>query len=198
MWGGLSEANPPTPRCMFNIKTFLSTLTPSPGVYQMLNEKGEVIYVGKAKNLKKRVSSYFKATVDQAKTAVLVKHIHDIKIIITQNESEALILENNLIKQFRPRYNILFKDDKSYPYLIFSKHAFPRLDYLRSHKTPHSEYFGPYPNGSGVQETLHLMEKLFLLRNCSDSFFAHRLRPCLQYHIKLCSAPCVGYIAQEK
>jgi excinuclease ABC subunit C len=179
---------------MFDVKHFLQTLTSSPGVYQMFDNQGKIIYVGKAKNLKKRLSSYFRVHVDLPKTAALVKQIADIQIIITQNENEALLLENNLIKQYAPRYNILFKDDKSYPYLIFSTHEFPRLDLLRTQKTPKGEYFGPFSNTNAVRYSLQLIEKLFLLRNCSDSFFAHRSRPCLQYHIKRCSAPCVGLI----
>ena len=164
----------------------------------MLDSAGHVLYVGKAKNLKKRVSSYFRVQVDHPKTRALVKHIAEIKILITQDENEALLLENNLIKQYRPRYNILFKDDKSYPYLIFSKHTYPRLDSLRTQKTPAGEYFGPFSNSFAVRRTLQLIEKLFLLRNCSDSFFAHRSRPCLQYHIKRCSAPCVQLIDPEQ
>ncbi len=180
---------------MFNAKEFLSTVSNAPGVYQMFDAAGNILYVGKAKNLKKRLSSYFRAQVDQPKTSVLVKHIESIRIIITQSENEALILENNLIKAHKPRYNILFKDDKNYPYLVFSQHRFPRLDLIRTHKTPQGEYFGPFSNSSAVKQTLHLIEKLFLLRNCSDSFFANRSRPCLQYHIKRCSAPCVNNIS---
>ncbi|MCD6047143.1 MAG: excinuclease subunit [Gammaproteobacteria bacterium] len=183
---------------MFDAKNFLANTPHAPGVYQMLDAVGTIIYIGKAKDLRKRVSSYFRAQVDQPKTAVLVKQICDIKLIITQSENEALILENNLIKQHRPRYNILFKDDKNYPYLIFSKHTFPRLDLIRTHKTPQGEYFGPYSNSTAVREILQLSEKLFLLRNCADGFFAHRSRPCLQYHIKRCSAPCVGLISVEE
>lgn len=182
---------------MFNIKNFLATLTTAPGVYQMLDSAGDILYVGKAKNLKKRVSSYFRIHVDHPKTQVLVKHIAEIKILITQDENEALLLENNLIKQYRPRYNILFKDDKSYPYLIFSQHTYPRLDSVRTHKTPVGEYFGPFSNSFAVRRTLQFIEKLFLLRNCSDHFFANRSRPCLQYHIKRCSAPCVGLISSK-
>ncbi|MBM3887259.1 excinuclease ABC subunit UvrC, partial [Candidatus Dependentiae bacterium] len=175
----------------------LAHLPSLPGVYQMLDAYDEIIYVGKAKNLKKRVASYFKASHENSKTAVLVKHIRDIRTIVTASENEALLLENNLIKQFRPRYNILFKDDKSYPYLIFSNHCFPRLDLIRTQKTPKEAYFGPYSDGGAARQTVQLVEKLFQLRNCSESFFAHRSRPCLQYHIKRCSAPCVGYIDQK-
>ncbi len=182
---------------IFDFKNFLKNLTNASGVYQMLDENKNIIYVGKAKSLKKRLQSYFRSEVDSVKTASLVRRIADIKIIVTQTENEALLLENNLIKAWRPRYNILFKDDKSYPYLAFSHHSFPRLDYFRSHKTPKGEYFGPYANSYAVKKVLYLIEKIFLLRNCSDSFFNHRSRPCLQYHIKRCSAPCVKYIAEE-
>lgn len=182
---------------MFDFKKFLANLTTAPGVYQMLDHNAEILYVGKAKNLKKRISSYFRARVDHPKTKALVKQIADIRILITQDENEALLLENNLIKQYRPRYNILFRDDKSYPYLIFSQHIYPRLDILRSQKTPQTEYFGPFSNSFAVRQTLQLIEKLFLLRNCSDNFFAHRTRPCLQYQIKRCSAPCVQLISRE-
>lgn len=183
---------------MFNSEEFLQRLTTEPGVYQMLDDKEQVIYVGKAKNLKKRVSSYFRKNLDYSKTTVMVKRIHDIRIIVTQTENEALILENNLIKKFRPRYNILFKDDKSFPYLLLTQQEFPRLVYYRGNKKTAGDYFGPYPNGWAVRETLKLLQKIFLLRNCSDSFFAHRSRPCLQYYIKRCSGPCVGLIDQDK
>ena len=182
---------------MFDSKRFLENLTNAPGVYQMLDASGTIIYVGKAKNLKKRLTSYFRKALDSIKTAQLVSKIAEIKLTITQSENEAYILENNLIKAWRPRYNILFKDDKSYPYLIFSQDAFPRLDYIHSHKTPKGDYFGPFANGYAVKQSLQWLEKIFLLRNCSNHFFAHRSRPCLQYHIKRCSAPCVNYISQE-
>ena len=180
-----------------SVKDFLRSLTTAPGVYQMLDQAGQIIYIGKAKNLKNRVSSYFQKNLSSAKTMALVKQIHDIRIIITHNENEALLLENNLIKQHKPRYNILFKDDKSYPYLIFSHHPFPRLDLIYSHKTPKQTYFGPFSNKYAVKQTLQIIEKLFLLRNCNDRFFAHRSRPCLQYQIKRCSAPCVNLITPE-
>lgn len=178
----------------FDPKNFLKHLTEAPGVYQMLDHQGQILYVGKAKNLKKRVSSYFRQQLDHPKTQVLVKKIADIRIIATQTENEALLLENNLIKQHRPRYNILFKDDKSFPYIHLTHQTFPRLMLYRSHQKPKGDYFGPYVNAHAVREAVNLLQKLFLLRNCSDSFFHHRSRPCLQYHIKRCSAPCVGYI----
>jgi len=180
-----------------NLKVFLKNLSESPGIYQMLDSTGKVIYVGKAKNLKKRVSSYFNKNHPEGKTRVLVGQIENIEIIITQTESEALILENNLIKKFKPRYNIIFRDDKSYPYLYLSKKDFPELQTYRGIKKKSGQSFGPYPSFSSTREMKKLIQKIFLLRDCSDSFFANRSRPCLQYQIGRCSAPCVGKISQE-
>ena len=182
---------------MFAPHDFLKHATESPGIYQMLDAKGTVIYVGKAKNLKKRLASYFRREVDNFKTAALVKKIADIRLIITPNENEALLLEAQLIKQYRPHYNILFKDDKSFPYLHLSTHAYPRLELHRSHQRPVGDYFGPYPSSQAVREALDLLQKLFLIRPCSDRFFANRSRACLQHHIKRCSAPCIQAISQN-
>lgn len=181
----------------FNASDFLKHVTEAPGIYQMLDQSGTIIYVGKAKNLKKRLASYFRDQVDSAKTAALVKKIADIRLIATPTENDALLLETHLIKQYRPRYNILFRDDKSFPYLHLTTHAYPRLNLYRSHQKPQGDFFGPYVSGQAVREALDLLQKLFQLRSCSDSFFSHRSRPCLQYHIKRCSAPCVGYISPE-
>lgn len=182
----------------FDAKAFIKTLTTQPGVYQMHNAEGEVIYVGKAKNLKKRVSSYFQKQHTSAKTTALVKQIQHIQIIITNSENEALLLENNLIKKFRPRYNVLFRDDKSYPYIYLSEHAdFPRLEFQRGTKSPKGRYFGPYMSSGVVRETLQLLQKLFQIRQCDDTFFHNRSRPCLQYHIKRCSGPCVNLVSVE-
>lgn len=181
----------------FDARDFIQHLTESPGVYQMLDASEHILYVGKAKNLKKRVASYFRSQVDHPKTAALVKKIAAIRIIKTPTENAALLLENNLIKQYRPRYNILFKDDKSFPYLHLTAHPYPRLVFYRGAHKPAGDYFGPYASSHAVREALNLLQKLFLIRPCADSFFAHRSRPCLQYHIKRCSAPCVGAITLD-
>jgi excinuclease ABC subunit C len=174
---------------------FIRTLTTHPGIYQMLGKTGEVLYVGKAKNLKKRVSSYFQRQTSNAKTTALVKHITGINVIVTASENEALLLENTLIKQLKPKYNVLFRDDKSYPYIFISGHPdYPRLDFYRGSKSQKGRYFGPYPSTLAVREALHLIQKLFKIRQCQDSFFRHRSRPCLQYYIQRCSGPCVGLI----
>jgi len=193
-------------RCSSNIKNMLKTLTSSPGVYQMFDVQNKIIYVGKAINLKKRVSSYFQKNPDSEKLASLVKHIDHIKVIITENEIEAFLLENQFIKQFQPRYNILMRDDKSYPYIIISKQAVPRISFQRGVKyennssktSKNADIYGPYPSTIAVRETLKLLQKIFKLRTCHDAFFKHRTRPCLLYQIKLCSAPCVEYITTEQ
>ncbi|MFU8797489.1 MAG: excinuclease ABC subunit UvrC [Gammaproteobacteria bacterium] len=175
------------------------TLPTLPGIYQMLGSTGEVLYVGKAKNLKKRVSSYFQRHSAHSKTAALVKNIVDINIMVTSSETEALLLENTLIKQLKPKYNILFRDDKSYPYIFLSANAdYPRLDFYRGSKKQPGRYFGPYPSTLAVREAIHLIQKLFKIRQCQDSFFRHRARPCLQYYIQRCSAPCVNLITPEE
>jgi excinuclease ABC subunit C len=183
----------------FDSDSFLKNLTSRPGVYCMQDEEGKVIYVGKAKNLKKRVSSYFKrGQADSPKTQVMVKQIENIEVTVTHTENEALILENNLIKSYKPRYNILFRDDKSYPYLYLSTdHKYPLFRYHRGALKGNGKFFGPYPGAGSVRSTLNLLQKLFLVRSCEDSVFANRSRPCLQYQIKRCTAPCVGYISEE-
>lgn len=179
----------------FDPKKFVKDLTSRPGVYRMLDHQGRVIYVGKARNLKKRVASYFSRTELPTKTQALVRQITDIQIIVTHTETEALILENNLIKELKPRYNILLRDDKSYPYIYLSlSQQYPRLSYHRGARREKGRYFGPYPGAGAVRETLNILQKLFLVRQCEDSFFSNRSRPCLQYQIKRCSAPCVGKI----
>ena len=182
----------------FNPKRFVSGLTSRPGVYQMLGSDGEVLYVGKAKNLKKRVASYFLRASGSTRIESMVDQIHDIAIHVTDTENQALLLESSLIKRHRPRYNIVFRDDKSYPYLVITgDHAYPRIRFHRgSRKKPH-RYFGPYPNAGSVRRTLDSLQKLFQLRPCSDSFFANRSRPCLQHQIKRCSAPCVQAITED-
>src|SRR5262249_6177067 len=140
-------------------------------------------------------ASYFQRSNKDPKTAALVSQIHSIQVIVTQSENEALLLENNLIKELQPHYNVLFRDDKSYPYLYLSNHPdFPRLDFYRGDRKLPGRYFGPYPNATVVRESLSLLQKIFQIRQCSDVFFRNRSRPCLQYHIKRCTAPCVGYV----
>lgn len=179
----------------FDSASVIRSLPSQPGVYLMLNGKGEIIYVGKAKNLKKRVSSYFQKTHANIKTSYLVTQIQDIQVTLTSSELEAFLLEINLIKKYRPRYNVYFRDDKTYPYLYMSsKDDFPRLSLYRGVKNKSGDYFGPYPNKYAARETVRLLQKLFKLRVCEDTFFRNRSRPCLQYQIKRCSAPCVGYI----
>lgn len=166
-----------------------------PGVYQMINSEGQVIYVGKARNLKKRVSSYFQKRHLDTKTSVMLSQVVDIQITLTSSANEALLLEDNLVKQFKPRYNILLRDDKSYPYLFLSSEEdFPRLDFHRGAKKNTGHYYGPYPSAGAVRDNLALIQKLFKLRQCNNNFFSHRSRPCLQYQIQRCTAPCVNYV----
>lgn len=181
----------------FDPRSYVRQLTSRPGVYRMLDADGEVLYVGKAKNLKKRVSSYFLRASGNAKTESMVDQIAGIEVTVTHTEDEALVLESTLIKKLRPRYNIYLRDDKSYPYLFISTDQdYPRVSYHRGSRKRPGRYFGPFPSGAAVRQTQNTIHKLFRLRNCDDSFFANRSRPCLQYQIKRCSAPCVGYISQ--
>ena len=183
----------------FEHKTFLKTLTQRPGVYQMLDGDGAVLYVGKAKNLKNRVSSYFRKTGLTSKTAALVKRIGEIDVTVTETETEALILEHNLIKQYRPPFNILMRDDKSYPYIFLSdKDTWPRLAFHRGAKKAKGSYFGPFPSVHAVRESMSFLQKTFKVRQCEDSFFKNRSRPCLQYQIKRCTAPCVEMISAQE
>ena len=180
----------------FDSAAFLKTLTSRPGVYRMIDITDTVIYVGKAKNLKKRVSSYFLKMGLTSKNRVMVAQIAHIETTVTHTENEALILENNLIKELMPRYNILLRDDKTYPYLFISSDAFPRIGLHRGAKRKKGRYFGPYPSAGAVRESLHLLQKLFPIRQCDDSYYQNRSRPCLQYQIKRCTAPCVGLISE--
>jgi excinuclease ABC subunit C len=184
----------------FDIDAFLKNLTERPGVYMMKDAEDQIIYVGKAKNLKRRVSSYFKKRHDAIKTEAMVAQIASIEVTVTDTESEALILENTLIKRHKPRYNILFRDDKSYPYIFVSTgKKFPSLSYHRGAKRRVGRYFGPFPNASAVHQTLHAIQKIFPVRQCAESVFNHRSRPCLQYQIKRCSGPCVdGLVTKEE
>jgi excinuclease ABC subunit C len=181
----------------FNHKTFLETLTHRPGVYRMLNQEGQVLYVGKAKDLSRRVSSYF-TKASNKRIAMMVSQIADIAITVTQTESEALLLENNLIKEHQPRYNVLLRDDKSYPYIFLSDDEFPRLSFHRGAKNKPGQFFGPYPSSGAVRETLKLLQKLFPVRQCENSYYANRSRPCLQYQIGRCTAPCVGFVSDAR
>ncbi len=183
----------------FDPKTFLDSLPANPGIYKMINAQGRVLYVGKARSLKDRVRSYFRPPAQlDTKTRALMTQVHRVDITIAANENEALLLESTLIKALRPRYNILLKDDKSYPYLFLSAHPnFPLLQIHRGTQREKGEYFGPYPSVRSVYETLDLLQKLFKVRQCSDVFFKNRTRPCLQYQIKRCTAPCVNYIDED-
>ncbi|MHB2094524.1 excinuclease ABC subunit UvrC [Pantoea dispersa] len=183
---------------VFNSKAFLSTVTSQPGVYRMYDATGTVIYVGKAKDLKKRLSSYFRTQVGSRKTEVLVSNIHNIDVTVTHTETEALLLEHNYIKLYQPRYNVLLRDDKSYPYIFLSGDPHPRLAMHRGAKHAKGEYFGPFPNGYAVRETLALLQKVFPIRQCENSVYRNRSRPCLQYQIGRCLGPCVAGLVSEE
>ena len=183
----------------FDHQTFLKSLTQRPGIYQMLDGEGGVLYVGKAKNLKKRVTSYFRKSGLPVKTAALVKRILQIDVTVTETETEALILEHNLIKQYRPPFNILMRDDKSYPYIFLSdKDTWPRLSFHRGPKKAKGTYFGPFPSVHAVRDSMSFLQKTFKVRQCEDVFFKNRSRPCLQYQIKRCTAPCVDFVDKDE
>ncbi|WP_423809287.1 excinuclease ABC subunit UvrC [Photobacterium phosphoreum] len=182
---------------VFDAQSFLKTVTHQPGVYRMYDASGEVIYVGKAKDLKKRLASYFRTNVAAEKTRALVKNINKVDVTVTHTETEALILEHNYIKQYLPKYNVLLRDDKSYPYILLSASKHPRLSIHRGVKRRKGEYFGPYPDVSAVRESLHLMQKIFPIRQCEDSIYANRSRPCLMYQIGRCSGPCVAGLVSD-
>ena len=182
----------------FNGKAFAARLPTRPGVYLMKDETGQPLYVGKARNLRKRVASYFDARPKIERIMNMVARIRQIEVSLTRTEAEALLLENEWIKSLRPRYNILLRDDKSYPWIVLTTgHEYPQIAFHRGARDKKKSYFGPYPSAGSVRESINLIQKLFRIRNCEDSYFSHRNRPCLQYQIRRCTAPCVGLVSQQ-
>src|SRR5580698_3439738 len=182
----------------FDPKTYVDSLPGRPGVYRMLDSDGQILYVGKARNLKSRVASYFQPSNVQPKVQALIAKTAGMEVTITNSDTEALLLEFNLIKKHRPRFNVVLRDDKTFPYLhVETQHEFPRVTFYRGSRKEPGRFFGPYPSAGAVRDTLQQLQKLFRLRNCDDNYFANRSRPCLQYQIQRCTAPCVGLISKE-
>ncbi|HMB72643.1 MAG TPA: excinuclease ABC subunit UvrC, partial [Gammaproteobacteria bacterium] len=181
----------------FDPDPLLRDLTQRPGVYCMLDEKEAVIYVGKARNLRRRVSSYFRGRAHDAKTIAMLRSVADVQVTVTRTETDALMLEYNLIKQHQPRFNVMLRDDKSYPFIrVHDEHKFPRISFYRGSRKVSGRVFGPYPSAGAVRGAINQLQKLFRLRGCTESYFANRTRPCLQYQIRRCTAPCVGLISE--
>ena len=192
--GGMEQEQTP-----FDLENFLKNLTRLPGIYKMLNDKGTIVYIGKAKNLKNRVTSYFRKGAASPKQQVMVAKIARIEITVTHTEAEALLLESQLIKKYKPRYNICLRDDKSYPFIYLStEHPFPQIIAHRGAKKKKGSYYGPYPSAGAVRETLKQLQRIFPVRQCEDSYYNNRSRPCLQYQIDRCTAPCVDLISAEQ